>query len=92
MIVIANANYPGHRQYRAKAKVRGKCNTPGQRQWRAKAMTAINFNIALGLKPMFGFHFVIAFSFDIAAWGRCLRSWAALGAYVGALGPLLGPT
>ena len=25
------------------------------------------------------------------SWGLCWRSWAALGAYVGGLGPLLGP-
>ena len=24
-------------------------------------------------------------------WDLCVRSWAALGAYVGGLGPLLGP-
>ena len=25
------------------------------------------------------------------SWGCCVRSWVALGAYVGGLGPLLGP-
>ena len=26
------------------------------------------------------------------SWGLCVRSWAALGAYVGGLGPVLGST